>query len=112
MADFIDPRLITGNKAVIQKEEMDLRELKTQHSQVLLKRIGAELTPPKCKLLGSVALHIYEVKDEKNEKSYTTIEQLQGLRAVPEGLADFGLKQLRTAMMGAYGHKPPRTVKG
>lgn len=110
MNEFLDPRVITGNRAVVEKSEMDLLDIKTQHAQSVLRRVGNELRPFGSKYLGSVALHFYSVKDESNEKAYTTLEQCQ-LNEVNEGLADFGMKQLRTAMMACYGHQPARMVK-
>lgn len=95
------------NKAEIISETVRALSLEQQAANKSLKRAGEILVPFGCDYLGSVAVHYYS--DSESSKTAFSLATQVSLEKVTEGLADFGEKQLKKAMMAAYGRTPPRT---
>lgn len=60
--------------------------------------------PASMDYLGSAVVHFYRSRSS-TEMAFGMITQTVNLRAVEEGHADAGLKELRRKMMSAYGRK-------
>lgn len=105
MSKLILPKGMGKNSAKTDREELDIRESKSALGNHHTMLSGAAFKPPGAKYLGSAVVHYYEgVFSDDNAPRFQTVTQCL-VMDVPEGLADFGHKELQRALMRTYGRE-------
>lgn len=95
------------NTAKVTSTVFATLDLVQKNASKLLRRAGSHLTPSNCVDLGSIGVHFYVEKGtDENKPAFKVVCQL-AISDIPEGLADFGHKQLREQLMRHYGRKIP-----
>lgn len=97
----------TGNKAEVSEEERDASSLDAQHAKALITQAGKLFAPIGSIYLGSATCHYYESSPGTFQRQFFVACQTD-VSLVEEGHADLGWKQLKSALMSAYGRKEPK----
>ena len=111
-----DPRIITGNKAKIETEDLDANSERSKKAKSMLADHGKMMAPRNGKYLGTAVVHYYQLHAGRTDglivagKDEWTVICESHVTNVPEGLADFGWKQLKESLMKAFGRRQPRKV--
>lgn len=105
MSNIIKPGTPKVDKEVQTVKASDNE--KAEKGNYWLRRVGQDLEPPGFEYVGSLAVHVY--RNRFQDHSYTAVSQpLVDPLKCPEGLADFGFKELKAAAMARYGRKEPK----
>lgn len=97
--DIVKPFL--KNKADISRTDIDDHPM-CSNAQSNLKLSGLAIAPFGMVYHGSAVVHYYK-KSGTNDFAFAT--QLVGLQTIEEGQADVGWKELKKALMKAYGRE-------
>jgi hypothetical protein len=91
------------NRADIKRS--DLQTDMAGHANANIKIAGTNLKPWDMDYVASATVHLYKRSGSAN---FAFINQLVGFTQVEEGQADVALKELRRALMAAYGREDKR----
>jgi hypothetical protein len=98
----------TGNRAEVSVEHRDTQTVDAHYTKDLLKKAGKIGLPIGAKYLGSAVIHYYERAGiSRAERTYLVACQTN-VAKVEEHHADIGWKQLKSALMDAYGRPEPK----
>lgn len=109
MSDLILPPGF-GNSAKVVNTDVDVHELKAVQAKDMLRQVSELLKPYGNNPLGSAVVFYYVERQNGVQDVYNLVQQLN-IQKVPEGLADFGWKQLGESLMKSFGHAPKRRRK-
>lgn len=98
------------NKAEVTEEKRNPQTEDAKHASDLAKRAGEVFLPLGAEYLGSAIIHYYSKAKLLSAPDFFVACQLN-VSKVTEHHADLGHRQLRTALMDAFGRARPRTVK-
>lgn len=98
----------TGNKAEVTEETRNAQSLDAQYARSLVAQAGKMFTPLGSIYLGSACVHYYESAPTMMNRQYFTACQTD-VSVVEEQHADLGWKNLKSALMKAFGRKEPKT---
>lgn len=98
---------VGGSTAKVTVETRDQSHESVRQANGLLERAGEKIRPYGCRYVGSAAIHYYVESESETKPVFQTVSQTL-VSKVDEHLADFGWKELKNALMKAYGRTIPR----